>query len=77
MWIQELNVHKEIIFLSLWRVFTGLSYFELLIEKSENDKAIVSDYWKVFTELMHMYEDENVNPKLLYKLKMLLRKCKK
>ena len=40
-------------------------------------KAIVSDYWKVFTELMHMYEDENVNPKLLYKLKMLLRKCKK
>ena len=68
---------SKIIFLSLWRVFTGLSYFELLIEKSENDKAIVSDYWKVFTELMHMYEDENVNPKLLYKLKMLLRKCKK
>ena len=63
---------SKIIFLSLWRVFTGLSYFELLIEKSENDKAIVSDYWKVYTELMHMYEDENVNPKLLYKLKMLL-----
>lgn len=65
---------SKVIYLCLWRVFTGLSYFELLNEKSENDKAVVYEYWRIFIVLVHMYEDTNANSKMLNKLKTLFKK---